>query len=75
MWLQYVRDERPEILAFSTQERTLLLRIFMIKYALKQGKRGAVDEYEELLHELRNKDPEEKLAPYRNEISPWLSQH
>ncbi len=73
MWLHYVGDEHPEILEFSTEERDLLQRIFMNKYALMQGKRGAVDEFEELLYELRDRDPEEKLAPYRKEISQRLS--
>ena len=73
LWAQYVRDEHPEILDFSTEKRALLLRIFMSKYNLMQRKRGAVDEYEELLHELRNKDPEGKLIRYREEISQRLS--
>lgn len=74
IWLHYVGDERPEILSFSTEERSLLQRIFMSKYALMQGKRGALVEYEELLYELRKSDPKEELAPYIKEISQRLSQ-
>lgn len=75
MWLHYVGDEHPEILEFFTEERALLQRIFMNKYALMQGRKGTVNEYEELLYELRDKDPKEKLAPYRREISQRLSRH
>ena len=72
-WMHYVGDERPEILGFSTKERALLQRIFMSKYALVKGRRGAIDEYEELLYELRESGSYEKLLPYREEISQRLS--
>lgn len=71
-WVHYVVDEHPEILKLSTKEISLLQRTFMIKHALKQGKRGAANDYEELLHDLRDSDPERKLAPYLKEISQRL---